>query len=63
VGFIGDIAKIILITWVVYWVLAIIWFAAVGQTIMLLLFSVGLLVPLAFIAYEYWQYRKRKRKK
>jgi hypothetical protein len=59
-GFFGDIAKIILVTWVVYWVLAMIWFAAVGQIVMLLLFLVGLIFPLSFIAYEYWQYRKRK---
>ena len=59
-GFIGDLAKIILITWVAFWILAMMSFALNGQIAMLLLFLVGLLIPLAFIAYEYWQYRKRK---
>ena len=60
VGFIGDLAKTILITWIAFWVLAMMWFAATGQIAMLLLFLVGLLIPLFFIVYEYLQYRKRK---
>jgi hypothetical protein len=60
VGFIGDLAKTILITWIAFWILAMMWFAATGQIAMLLLFLVGLLIPLFFIVYEYWQYRKRK---
>jgi hypothetical protein len=59
-GFLGDLAKGILITWVVFWVLAMISFAVSGQTAIALLFLVGLLIPSSFIAYEYWQYRKRK---
>lgn len=59
-GFIGDLAKTILITWIAFWILAMMWFAATGQIAMLLLFLVGLLIPLFFIVYEYWQYRKRK---
>jgi 4-hydroxybenzoate polyprenyltransferase len=59
-GFLGDLAKAILVTWVVFWVVTMISFAVSGQTAVALLFLVGLLIPLAFIAYEYWQYRKRK---
>gem|GEM_PF-2237352 len=58
-GILGDLAKVILITWVVYWVVAMVWFAIRGETVMLVLFSVGLLVPLSFIVYEYWQYRRK----
>jgi len=57
-GFIGDLAKAILITWVVFWILSMIWFFATGQLAMAFLFLVGLLVPSSFILYEYWQYRK-----
>jgi hypothetical protein len=59
-GFTGDLVKIILITWVVFWILAIISFAISGQTAILLLFLAGLVIPLSFIAYDYWQYKKRK---
>jgi hypothetical protein len=59
-GFIGDLAKIILITWVVFWIIAMISFAVQGQIAIALLFLVGLLIPSSFIAYEYWQYKKRK---
>jgi len=59
-GFLGDLAKAILITWVVFWIVAMISFAVSGQTAIALLFLVGLLIPLSFIAYEYWQYTKRK---
>jgi len=58
-GFIGDLAKIILITWVVFWILAMISFAVQGQTVIALLFLVGLLIPSSFIAYEYWKYKKK----
>jgi hypothetical protein len=34
-------------------------FAATGQTALAFLFLVGLLIPLSFIAYEYWRYRKK----
>jgi membrane protein required for beta-lactamase induction len=58
-GFIGNLAEAILITWVVYWILAIFWFTVTGQTAMAVLFLVGLLIPLSMIGYEYWKYRKR----
>lgn len=58
-GFIGDVAKAILISWVVFWISALVWFIATRQTGMASLFLVGLLIPLFIIAYEYWKYRKR----
>jgi hypothetical protein len=58
-GFIGDLAKAILITWVAYWVIAIFYFTFSGQTGMALLFLAGLLIPLSMIAYEYRQYKKK----
>jgi hypothetical protein len=61
--FIGDLAKAILITWVFFWVLAMFYFFAAGQFAMGTLFLVGLLIPSSFIAYEYWKYRKNRRKK
>jgi hypothetical protein len=54
-GFIGDIAKAILATWIIFWVFAIFWFVLSGQTGMALLFLVGLFIPLFMIAYEHWQ--------
>jgi len=58
-GFIGDLAKFILLTWIAYWILAMIYFFATGQIVMALLFVTGLVIPLAFIVYEYWKYRKK----
>jgi len=58
-GLIGDLAQAILITWVVFWVYVMIWFFTTGQIGLALLFLVGLLISLSFIAYEYWQYRKK----
>lgn len=58
-GFIGGVAKAILITAVFFWVLAILWYAVTGQAVMALLFLVGLSIPVSFIAYEYWKNRKR----
>jgi hypothetical protein len=31
-GFIGDLVKLILISWVLFWNLTMIWFAVRGQT-------------------------------
>lgn len=59
-GFIGDLANAILISWVVYWIFAIIYFFASGQRAMATLFGIGLVIPSVMIAYEYWKYRKRK---
>jgi len=42
-----------------YWILAMTCFFATGQIVMALLFVTGLVVPLAFIVYEYWKYRKK----
>lgn len=58
-GFIGDLAKTILLTWIIFWLIAMIYLFATGQTALTLLFLVGLLIPLSFIAYEYWQYKKK----
>ncbi|MGQ9544363.1 MAG: hypothetical protein ACUVQX_01120 [Candidatus Bathycorpusculaceae bacterium] len=58
-GFIGDLAKAILITWVAYWIIAMLYFVFNGQIGMALLFFVGLLIPLSMIAYEYRQYKKK----
>lgn len=58
-GFIGDLAKLILLTWVVFWLIAMLSFFANGQTALALLFLVGFLIPLSFIAYEYWNYKKQ----
>jgi hypothetical protein len=58
-GFVGDVAKALLISWVVFWISAMIWFTATRQTDIALLFLAGLLIPLSMIAYEYRKYRKR----
>jgi hypothetical protein len=55
----GDLAKAILITWVAWWIIALLYFAFSGQTGMTLLFLIGLLIPLSMIAYEYRQYKKK----
>jgi hypothetical protein len=60
VGFIGDFAKAVLITWVFFWVLAMVYFFATEQLALGALFFVGLLIPSSFIAYEYWKYRKKQ---
>lgn len=57
-GFIGDVAKVILLTWIAFWILAMFSFAAQGRIGMLLLFLVGLLIPLSMIMYDYWKYKK-----
>jgi len=56
----GDLAKVILITWVVFWFLAMVYFFVTGQFAVGTLFLVGLLIPSAFIAYEYSKYRKKQ---
>jgi hypothetical protein len=58
-GFIGDIAKTILLTWIVFWVIAMMYLFATGQMALALLFLVGLLIPLSFMTYKYWQYKKK----
>lgn len=58
-GFIGDLAKAILITWVAWWIVALLYFTFSGQTGMALLFLIGLLIPLSMIAHEYRQYKKK----
>jgi hypothetical protein len=58
-GFIGDLVKLILISWVLFWILAMIWFAVTGQTALALLFLIGLVTPLSFITYDYRHYRKK----
>jgi len=59
-GFIGDIVKFTLLTWIAFWILAIVYFAATANAAMLVLFLVGFLVPLSMIAHEYMQSRKSK---
>jgi len=56
-GLIGDVAKAILITWIVFYILAMLSFAAQGRMEMLLLFLVGLLIPLSMIVYDYWKHK------
>jgi len=58
-GFIGDLVKLILISWVLFWILTMIWFAVTGQTALALLFLIGLVIPLSFITYDYRHYRKK----
>ena len=58
-GFIGDLVKLILISWVLFWILAMIWFAVTGQTALALLFLMGLVIPLSFIKYDYRHYGKK----
>jgi Flp pilus assembly protein TadB len=58
-GLMGDLAQAILITWIAFWILAMISFAAQGQIGMLVLFLVGLLIPLSMIVYDYLRYKKR----
>jgi len=59
-GFIGDAARFILLTYVAFWIIAIFYFAATANVVMLILFLAGLLIPLSMIAHEYRQHRKRK---
>jgi hypothetical protein len=59
-GFMGDLVKTILITWIVFWVLGMTYFLATGQLVIGTLFLVGLLVPSSFIAYEYWKDRRKR---
>jgi hypothetical protein len=59
-GFMGDLAKAILITWVFFWVLAMVYLFATEQLAIGTLFLVGLLIPSSFIAYEYWKYGKKQ---
>jgi hypothetical protein len=54
---IGDVAKAILITWIVFYILAMFSFAAPDQMGIPLLFLVELLIPLSMIVYDY---RKHK---
>ncbi|MDH5481559.1 MAG: hypothetical protein OEY22_01575 [Candidatus Bathyarchaeota archaeon] len=58
-GLIGDLAQAILITWIAYWIMAMGAFVVQGQTAMLVLFIVGLVIPLSMIVYEYRKCRKR----
>ena len=58
-GFIGDLVKLILISWVLFWILTMIWFAVTGQTALALLFLIGLVTPLSFITYDYRHYGKK----
>lgn len=57
-GFIGDLAKVILLSWIVFWVIGMVWFFINGQLAIAFLFLAGLLIPLSFVAYEYWNYQK-----
>ena len=58
-GFIGDVARAILILTVVCWFYLIIEFAVIGQYPLALFLFIGSLVPLSMIFYEY---RKSKMK-
>ncbi|MEM3699788.1 MAG: hypothetical protein QXL57_02830 [Candidatus Bathyarchaeia archaeon] len=58
-GFTGGLAKAILITWVAWWIVALLYFTFSGQSGMALLFLIGLLIPLSMIAHEYRQYKKK----
>jgi len=60
-GFIGDLAQTILITWIAFWVFAIFYFIASGQIAMAVLFIVGLTIPSSMIAYEYWKDKRKKK--
>ena len=60
-GFIGDIVKFTLLTWITFWILAIFYFAATANAAMLILFLVGFLIPLSMIVHEYMQSCKSKR--
>ncbi len=60
-GFIGDLVKAILLTWIFFWIVATIWFFATEQLGIGLLFLMGLLIPSSFIIHEYMQYREGER--
>ncbi len=53
-GFLGDLAKIILYLTVVSWILAIMMFFATGQTGLAALL-VGFIIPLSMVAHEYFR--------
>ena len=57
-GFIGDLAKVILLSRIVFWVIGMVWFFINGQLAIAFLFLAGLLIPLSFVVYEYWNYKK-----
>jgi hypothetical protein len=58
-GFIGNLAEAILITWIAFYILAMFSFAAQGRMEMLLLFLAGLLIPLSMIVYDYWKHKTK----
>jgi preprotein translocase subunit SecF len=58
-GLIGDFAKGILILTVACWILLIIEFTAMGQTILALLLLIGLTIPSSMIIYEYKKFKKK----
>jgi hypothetical protein len=60
-GLIGDFAKGILILTVACWILLIIEFTAIGQTILALLPLVGLLIISSLMIYEYKKSKKKER--
>jgi len=60
VGFTGDVVRFILLTWIAYWILAILYYAATANVPMLTLFLAGFLIPLSMITHQYLQDRKKK---
>ena len=58
---IGDFAKGFLILIVAIWIFAIIGAFITGYTGLALLLTVGFIVPLSMIAYEYFQNREKQK--
>ncbi|MEM2386077.1 MAG: hypothetical protein QXO67_03750 [Candidatus Bathyarchaeia archaeon] len=61
-GFIGDVAKVILIATVVCWLYLIIEFVVMEQYALALFLFIGLLFPSFIILYEYRKSKKSEEK-
>ncbi|MEM3640841.1 MAG: hypothetical protein QXH37_02820 [Candidatus Bathyarchaeia archaeon] len=57
-GFIGDLAKAILILTVAAWLFLIVEFIAIGRTVIALFLLIAFLIPLSMIIYERRKHRK-----
>jgi hypothetical protein len=60
-GLLGDFAKGFLLLTVAIWILAIAGAFITGYTALALHLTVGFIVPLSMIAYEYFQNRKKEK--
>ena len=58
---IGDVAKAVLVWFVVFYVLAMIGTAVSGNTALALFMLIGLIIPATWLAYAYAKDRKKNR--